>query len=160
MRIPTTLKHKPVVIVENYEKIDGSRVGNTDAAGLSLGLAQWNDRGKVEVSAKVWRYTGEKWSRQSEELPLNRVLDLATLICRTKLYFREEAYRLNGLFDGDHPDIDALPLHGDAMRISVCTDNPMIEEDIKLFYDALSKEDEMLGEHLQALARVLKELGY
>ncbi len=25
----------------------------------------------------VWRHTGEKWSRQSEELPLHRVLDLA-----------------------------------------------------------------------------------
>lgn len=55
-------------------------VGNayqTDTKGLSLGLAQWNDRGKVDISAKVWRYTGEKWSRQSEELPLHRVLDLA-----------------------------------------------------------------------------------
>ena len=26
--------------------------------GLSLGLAQWNDRGKVDISAKVWRHTG------------------------------------------------------------------------------------------------------
>ena len=92
MKIPTTLKHKPVIVSENYENVDGKYAYNTDAKGLSLGLAQWNDRGNVDISAKVWRYTGEKWSRQSEELPLHRVLDLAILVCRAKLHFRE-AYR-------------------------------------------------------------------
>ena len=73
MKIPTTLKHKPVIVSENYENVDGRYAYDTDAKGLSLGLAQWNDRGKVEISAKVWRYTGEKWSRQSEELPLHQI---------------------------------------------------------------------------------------
>jgi len=89
MKIPTTLKHKPVITVENYENVDGRYAYNSDAKGMSLGLAQWNDRGKVDISAKVWRYTGEKWSRQSEELPLHRVLDLAILVCRSQQYFRE-----------------------------------------------------------------------
>ena len=61
---------------------------DSDAKGLSLGLAQWNDRGRVDISAKVWRYTGEKWSRQSEELPLHRALDLAILILRYKEVFQ------------------------------------------------------------------------
>ena len=65
MKIPTTLKHKPVIVSENYKNVDGRYAYNSDAQGLSLGLAQWNDRGKVDVSAKVWRHTGEKWSRQS-----------------------------------------------------------------------------------------------
>ena len=76
MKIPTTLKHKPVIVAENYDSIDGRGAYHSDAKGLSLGLAQWNDRGKVDISAKVWRHTGEKWSRQSEELPMHRVLDL------------------------------------------------------------------------------------
>ncbi len=59
MKIPTTLKHKPVVVSENYESIDGRQAGKSDAKGLSLGLAQWNDRGRVDISAKVWRYTGK-----------------------------------------------------------------------------------------------------
>ena len=71
MKIPTTLKHKPVIVCENYENVDGRAAYRSEAKGLSLGLAQWNDRGKVDVSAKVWRHTGEKWSRQSEELPLH-----------------------------------------------------------------------------------------
>ena len=77
MEIPTNLKHKPVLVVENYDNADGKQAFESDAKGLSLGLAQWNDRGKVDISGKVWRHTGEKWSRQSEELPLSRILDLA-----------------------------------------------------------------------------------
>ncbi|MBV1758506.1 MAG: hypothetical protein KMY55_11775 [Dethiosulfatibacter sp.] len=159
MKIPTTLKHKPVVISDNYENVDGRYAYNTDAKGLSLGLAQWNDRGKVDISAKVWRHTGEKWSRQSEELPLHRVLDLAILVCRAKLHFRE-AYRYEKLYDTDQPVIDRIGLQGDAMTVSICTDNEKIDEDIKLFQQALSNDDELIGERLSSLARLLREMGY
>ncbi|WP_432409184.1 DUF6530 family protein [Wukongibacter sp. M2B1] len=159
MKIPTTLKHKPVIISENYENVDGRYAYNSDAKGLSLGLAQWNDRGKVDISAKVWRYTGEKWSRQSEELPLHRVLDLAILVCRAKLHFRE-AYRYEKLYDTEDPVIDRVGLQGDAMTVAVCTDNGKIDEDIKLFNEALSDDDELIGERLRTLSRILKEMGY
>lgn len=159
MKIPTTLKHKPVIVSENYENVDGRYAYNTDAKGLSLGLAQWNDRGKVDISAKVWRYTGEKWSRQSEELPLHRVLDLAILVCRAKLHFRE-AYRYEKLYDTENPVIDRVGLQGDAMTVAVCIDNEKIDEDIKLFSQALSNDDELIGERLFTLSRILKEMGY
>jgi len=159
MKIPTTLKHKPVIVSENYENVDGRYAYNTDAKGLSLGLAQWNDRGKVEISAKVWRYTGEKWSRQSEELPLHRVLDLAIFVCRAKQYFGE-AYRYEKFYDPQNPLIDRVGLQGDAMTVAVCTENERIDEDIQLFQQALSNDDELLGERLSALARILKEMGY
>lgn len=159
MKIPTTLKHKPVIVSENYENVDGRYAYKSDAKGLSLGLAQWNDRGKVDISAKVWRYTGEKWSRQSEELPLHRVIDLAILICRAKLHFRE-AYRYEKLYDTENPVIDRVGLQGDAMTVSVCTNNEKIDEDIKLFNQALSDDDELVGERLRTLSRILKEMGY
>jgi len=158
MKIPTTLKHKPVIISENYENVDGRYAYNTDTKGLSLGLAQWNDRGKVDISAKVWRYTGEKWSRQSEELPLHRVLDLAILVCRTKLHFKE-AYRYENFYDTENPIIDRVGLQGDAMTVAVCTENERINEDIKLFSQALSNDDELIGERLSTLSRILKEMG-
>lgn len=41
MRIPTTLKHKPVIVAEDYGNIDGRTAYQTDTQGLSLGLAQW-----------------------------------------------------------------------------------------------------------------------
>lgn len=159
MKIPTTLKHKPVIVSENYEQVDGRYVGNSDAKGLSLGLAQWNDRGKVDISAKVWRYTGEKWSRQSEELPLHRVLDLAILVSRAMLHFRE-AYRYENLYDPENPVIDRVGLQGDAMTVAVCTDNDRINEDMKLFNQALSEDGELNGERLRTLSRILKEMGY
>lgn len=159
MKIPTTLKHKPVIVSENYENIDGRYAYQSDAKGLSLGLAQWNDRGKVDISAKVWRHTGEKWSRQSEELPIHRVLDLAILACRAQLHFRE-AYRYEKLYDPDKPVIDRVGLQGDAMTVAICMDNEMIDEDIKLFSQALSNDDELIGERLVTLSRLLKEMGY
>ena len=159
MKIPTNLKHKPVIVSENYGNVDGRRAYASDAQGLSLGLAQWNDRGRVDISAKVWRYTGEKWSRQSEELPMHRVLDLAILICRSLEYF-QEAYRYAKLYAPETPAIDRIGLQGDAMTVAVCTDNPMLDEDIRLFADALGKDGELIGERLTVLARLLEEMGY
>ena len=159
MEIPTTLKHKPVIVAEDYAHIDGRTAYHTDAQGLSLGLAQWNDRGRVDISDKVWRHTGEKWSRQSEELPLHRVLDLAILVCRAAQHFRE-AYRYPKLYDPNAPTIDRIGLQGDAMTVEVCTTNPKIDEDIQLFAQALSQDDELLGERFRTLARVLEEMGY
>ena len=159
MKIPTNLKHKPVIVAEDYENIDGRNANNSDAKGLSLGLAQWNDRGKLDISAKVWRFTGEKWSRQSEELPLHRVIDLAILICRAILHFRE-AYQYEKLYDPQKPVIERVGLQGDAMTVSVCTDNPMIDGDMKLFQQALSNDDELIGERLKLLSKILKQMGY
>jgi hypothetical protein len=159
MNIPTGLKHKPVIVSDNYENVDGYHAYNSDAKGLSLGLAQWNDRGNVEFSAKVWRYTGEKWSRQSEELPLNRVLDLAILVCRTSQYF-QDAYRFPKFYDPENPQIDRIGMQGDAMNIKVCTENPLIDSDIKMLSDYLGKNGELLSERFKVLSSILKEMGY
>lgn len=159
MEIPTTLKHKPVIVSEDYENIDGRKAYKSDAKGLSLGLAQWNDRGKLDISAKIWRHTGQMWSRQSEEMPMHRALDLSILICRALLYFRE-AYRMPKLYDPENPLIDRVGLQGDAMSVAVCTENPMIDEDIQLFSQALSNDGEIIGERLRVLAAILKEMGY
>lgn len=159
MKIPTSLKHKPVIVSENYENVDGRYAYNTETKGLSLGLAQWNDRGKVDISAKVWRHTGEKWSRQSEEMPLHRVLDLAILVTRSLQHFRE-SYRYEKLYDEKNPVIDRIGLQGDAMTVSVCTSNEKIDEDIQLFRQALSNDDELIAERLVVLSRILKEMGY
>ena len=77
MKVPEHLGHKPIIGVDNYDRIDGKYANNTDAKALSIGKSQWNTE---DISAKVWRHTGEKWTRQSEELPIHRVLDLAILI--------------------------------------------------------------------------------
>lgn len=85
MKVPEHLGHKPIIGVDNYDRIDGRYANNTDAKAISIGKAQWNTE---DISAKVWRHTGEKWTRQSEELPIHRVLDLAILILSS--YIRED----------------------------------------------------------------------
>lgn len=91
MDIPTYLKHKPILKVEEYSKIDGKYAGATDAKGLSVGFAQWNNEYQKDLSAKVWRYVKEnkKWSRMSEEVPIHRVLDLTTLVCSAIIYAKK-----------------------------------------------------------------------
>jgi hypothetical protein len=160
MSIPNHLKHKPVIVAEGYDQIDGRYAGHTDAKGLSLGLAQWNERGNVDISAKVWRYTGEKWSRQSEEIPLHRVLDLALLICETQKYMKEESYRFKKLYDPANTTIGRVDLQGGTMAVSINTANEVIDQDMILFRDCLSQEGERIGERMQRLAEVLRELGY
>lgn len=76
--IPMHLSHTPIVSVDYSEK--DAYAG--DAKFLSIGRATWNQE---DLSAKIWRWAeeGGRWSRQSEELPLWRVLDLAKLLIAT-----------------------------------------------------------------------------
>lgn len=80
MKTPDNLKHKPIISVDNYDQIDGIYAGNSDAKALSIGFSQYD---KSEISVKVFRNPNGKWSRQSEELPLHRNLDLTILILET-----------------------------------------------------------------------------
>ncbi|MDT2827373.1 MAG: DUF6530 family protein [Enterococcus viikkiensis] len=159
MKIPTNLKHKPVFLVEDYDKIDGHNAWDSDAKGLTLGLAQWNDRGRVDISGKVWRHTGEKWSRQSEELPITRILDLAILVAQSSIYL-QDAYRYEKFYDPENPTVEILGLQGGRMEVQVDTENPKIDEDIILFNDTMNKDGDLIAQRYRTLKRLLDELGY
>lgn len=77
MKIPTHLKHKPIIVVNDYEKIDSIYANNSDVRALSIGEAQYDNK---QISLKVWRHTGKKWSRQNEEIPIHRNIDLTILL--------------------------------------------------------------------------------
>lgn len=72
---PDHIQHKPVYAVPYFD-LDPWYAGDTDAQFISLGWSQWDHH---QLSAKVIRHSGKRWSRQSEELPLPRVIDLAIL---------------------------------------------------------------------------------
>ena len=139
MDIPNHLSHKPIVKLEDYTQLDGKFANQTDAEGLSIGLAQWSNAKEMDLSAKVWRYTGEKWSRQSEELPLHRVLDLASLLCASISYAKNET----------------LPVYDD-FRITL-SKNPALIEVLK---QGMANDDEHLEKSLKRLSKYLKSLGY
>ena len=77
MKSPKNLKHKPIISVNDYHKNDGHYSEGTDAKALSIGYSQYDNK---EISLKVWRRPNGKWSRQSEELPLHRNIDLNILL--------------------------------------------------------------------------------
>jgi len=72
---PDHIAHTPVFLVP-YFAHDPGEENDTDAQFLSVGWSQWDDN---QPSAKVVRHSGERWSRQSEELPLARLIDLTIL---------------------------------------------------------------------------------
>lgn len=76
MDIPKHLSHSPIIGVDYSEK--DADAG--DAKYLSIGYSTWDSN---DFSVKIWRKSGNSWSRQSEELPLWRVLDLAELVIAT-----------------------------------------------------------------------------
>lgn len=149
-RVPHYLKHKPIYEINDYDLIDGPYAGDSDAIGLSIGLAQWNERGSTDISAKVWRHTrnrktgfeGGKWSRQSEELPLHRVLDLAIFVC--KIMTEEKKF----------------PIQGDQTTIEEAAGNEHLADDVKILKEYLQENKEIMDLRFKVLADELKKMGY
>ena len=92
-KAPTHLGHKPIVVINNYNKLDGKyNADTTDAQAISIGRSQWSE---IDMSAKVWRFShkSNQWSPQSEELPLHRLIDLSILLA--SIYKEDEYSTLN-----------------------------------------------------------------
>jgi hypothetical protein len=82
--VPMGLSHKPILACD-YSAYTNA---NDDAKYLSIGHAQYD---YDAASIKIFRHTGGQWSRQSEELPIHRVGDLALLL----LTAMKKAYQPN-----------------------------------------------------------------
>lgn len=67
--IPTGLNHKPIIACSLPEVAVGDDK-SSDAKYISVGRAQYNNN---SASVKVFRHTGKRWSRQSEEVPIHRI---------------------------------------------------------------------------------------
>ena len=76
--IPTWLAHKPIIAVDYEQRDTQAKAG--DAIYLSIGRSTWDND---TVSTKIWRVSADRWSRQSEDIPLWRLLDLAILFTAT-----------------------------------------------------------------------------
>ncbi len=129
-----TRTHKPIVSVSDYEKIDGIYANNTDAKALSLGVAQYDPD---EISLKVWRFVKGKWSRQSEELPIHRNLDLSILFIKTLI----EGYNEQSFLVKPDQKLTSHPENGSI-------------QDIMNYYNA---NKAILEPRLKELKRLLEE---
>ena len=75
---PTHLLHQPIYMMP-YGPFDGRYAGGSDCKYLDVGIAQYRGDGETPISIKSWRKPDEKWSRQSEEIPAHRLVDMAIL---------------------------------------------------------------------------------
>ncbi|WP_345951292.1 DUF6530 family protein [Mucilaginibacter sp. PAMB04274] len=93
---PMHLTHKPVIATVDARTLDDPEHDGswTDVRSLSIGKAQWDDPDVFSV--KIWRSVDGRWTRQSEEVPLHRALDLAILVIDALIEER------SGTFMGHH----------------------------------------------------------
>lgn len=149
-QVPRHLSHQPLVVVENYELQDGHYAPSSDAKGLSLGIAQWDPQ---DISVKVWRYTGNKWSRQSEELPLHRNLDLSILIVLTFIVSTDTSLidKLKNTRTKITHQLNKVILQSGSYKIEVTLERPneakkFIEEHYnQLYKDRLTMLHDLIG---------------
>jgi hypothetical protein len=138
-KIPDHLSHKPIIIVENYSNIDGEYAKDTDVVGLSIGIPHYDAE---SISAKIWRYKSEsqRWSRQSEELPLHRVLDLCILTLAALQIDPESDLPSTILgeriFEGKNADVKTIKIHYENNKNKL---KPRLDEIKRLVSNFLEK---------------------
>lgn len=140
--LPEHLAHKPVFALP-YQHFDAPFSPNTDARYISVGNAQY---GHDYASVKLMRHTGEKWTRQAEELPPHRVVDMAIFLAKT-------------FFDADTGTVTFEPgtFNNQAAEITLSPEPRSYGE--RASYQAFKEEhNPALIERFSALRQVLNDL--
>ena len=151
------MSEKTVITANGYDRLDGRNAYHSDIKRLTLGAPTLKENRAMQIAAQLWTAQEDGTLKVSAELPIHQIFDLMIVLGRTLLYFKE-AYRLSLLYDPDHPTIERIGLQGEALPVSICTDNPNINKDIQDFSQALNDLGELTGERLRTLTRILKEL--
>lgn len=140
--LPQNLAHKPVYALP-YEHFDGFYGKGTDARFISIGLAQYNP---YEVSLKIFRHTGEKWTRQSEELPLHRAIDAVTFLAKA-------------LYDSDNGNLEvhSETLENQTEDIMITRENRTPDE-LASYFRFIGDKTEILSNRFNSLYEILCRL--
>lgn len=156
-----------VMCADGYDRVDGRNAYRSRVKRMTLGwpgasAGTIQDTGglslkNTEPVVQLWEAAADGQLNHTVEIPIHQVLDMTLFLCRTLQHFRE-AYRLPLLYDPEKPVVERLGLQGDAMTVSVCTDNPSLNEEIRSFSQAIGDLGELTGERLRALVHILDEM--
>lgn len=140
--LPQALSHKPIYALP-YEAFDVLFRPETDMRYFSVGIAQYNAE---EVSLKIWRHSGKRWTRQSEEIPLHRLTDALTFVAKA-------------LFDAEDGNVRFPPgtFDGQEETLTVSREDRTYGE-LATYNHFLDEQGEVLKERLRTLRDVLNEL--
>ena len=148
------MEFKSIIKCENYKNVDGYRAPNSDIEKVDIGVKKNSENNRLEIIAKLSKLDGK-----FDEIPVNRIIDMAILLCEASWYFKE-AYRMPKFSDENNLTISRVGLQGDAMNIEINTDNENLDKDIITLADEFNKQGELLGERFRVLSEILEELGY
>lgn len=148
------MEFKSIIKCENYKNVDGYRAPNSDIEKVDIGVKKNSENNRLEIIAKLSKLDGK-----FDEIPVNRIIDMAILLCEASVYFKE-AYRMPKFYDENNLTISRVGLQGDAMNIEINTDNENLDKDIITLADEFNKQGELLGERFRVLSEILEELGY
>lgn len=151
------MNEKSVLIVKNYDRVDGRNAYHSDIKKLTLGSPRFEENKNMQVALQLWKENEAHELEVDIELPIHQVFDTMIFLSRVLLYFKE-AYRSPLLYDPENPTIERMGVQGEVFPIEVCTDNPNINKDIQEFSQALSDLGELTGERLRTLTRIIEEL--
>ena len=101
MPFPHQIAHSPVYGLK-YNAHDPDRENDSDAHWLTIGWSQWDED---EPAAKVVRHSGQRWSRQSEEIPVARLVDLTTLLAKVYEGNADDIEFKAGFFENQPKDV-------------------------------------------------------
>ena len=141
--LPLHLDHKPIYALP-YEKFDGIYSTDTDIRYISIGLAQYDHDA---ISIKTMRHTGEKWTRQAEELPLHRPIDMVLFMAKA-------------LFDSENGKLTIKKgtLQDQTKDIEITQEVSDIKNAIAHYDTYLAEHGSFLKKRLNALLDVLQDL--
>ena len=142
LELPRHLEHKPIYATP-YQRFDGIYGSNSDAKYLSVGLAQWNNS---DLSVKVMRHTGNRWTRQAEEFPLHRVFDAANFLAKVLLDIQE-----------DTVDIKPNTFTNQSVGLLVKKEN-INKQQQEIFEDFMNENKDFIINRLDSLYETLKSL--
>lgn len=116
------MNEKIVVAANGYDRLDGRNAYHSDMKRITLGVPALKENRAMQIAAQLWTTQEDGTLKMSAELPIHQVFDLMIVLSRTLLYFKE-AYRLPLLYDPDNPTIERIGLQGEALPVSICTEN-------------------------------------
>jgi len=150
---PLWLAHQPVALFP-YAPFDGLYAGETDCMYLSVGRAQYDEN---DLSVKTFRHSEKRWSRQSEELPPHRAVDL--VIWLTLVLFSRSGGKIHvpksTFWKQDHDiTINCPPDEEFSDRLVVLDD--FLKDDP----ENPDSPRRIIENRLNSLANLLKELGF
>ena len=148
-----------VVVSDGYDRIDGRSAYHSDIKRITLGVPVMEENKNMQIAIQIWKEKEDGTQSMAMELPIHQIMDLMLFLARTMQYFRE-AYRYPLLYNPDNPVIERIGVQGGVMPVSICTDNPDIEDDIKKFSQALSDLGELTGERMRTLSHIFEEMEY